>query len=281
MAQFISLLVIDPQRDFCGDQPAGEYKPTLGVPGGWADMVRLGTMLDRTYMQIDAIHVTLDSHPLVHIAHPGWWMDAQGSEPGPFTIIKAADVAAGVWTPRNPKLRQYSLDYVRTLEAKKNFDLCIWPVHCQIGMEGSNVQPDLMASLNGWAGKRNRWVNFVTKGSNPMTEHYSAIAAEVPDPRDPQTMLNTRLIDELRKSDIVLIAGEALSHCVRTTVSDIADNIGAEHVRKLVLLEDCTSAIPAIPGGGPACDYPAIAAAFVRDMQARGMHVARSTEFLR
>ena len=278
MGQFISLLTIDPQVDFCGGEPAGSPKPALGVPGGWDDMARLATMLDRTCMQVDAIHVTLDSHPLIHIAHPGWWMDAQGRQPTPFTFISAADVASGTWTPRNPKLRDYSLRYVQTLEANANFQLCIWPPHCQIGMPGSNVQPILMASLNAWADRRNRWVNFVTKGSNPMTEHYSAIQAEVPDPRDPSTMLNTRLIEELRKSDIVLVAGEAASHCLRTTVLDIANNIGDEHIKKLVLLEDCTSPIPASPGSP---DFPAITQAFIRDMAARGMKVARSTDFLR
>jgi DNA-binding transcriptional ArsR family regulator len=39
-----------------------------------------------------------------------------------------------------------------------------------------------------------KMVDFVTKGSNYWTEHYSAVQADVPDSQDPTTMLNTELI---------------------------------------------------------------------------------------
>ena len=68
--------------------------------------------------------------------------------------------------------------------------------------------------------------------------------AEVPDASDPATSLNTAFLDVLAEADIVAIAGEALSHCVMSTVSQIADNIGEEHVNKFNILTDCSSPVP-------------------------------------
>jgi nicotinamidase/pyrazinamidase len=267
----IRLLIIDPQIDFC--TPTG----ALYVPGAENDMTRLAAMINRLSAKIDDIDVTLDSHHPIDIAHPGFWMNSKGSNPSPFTLITAADVAAGVWTPRNPGFRKHALEYVQKLQANNKFVLIIWPEHCLIGSPGHAVFPELFAALRGWEVGEHAVVNYVTKGSNILTEHYSAIAAEVPDPQDPSTMLNASLITSLQDSDVILIAGEALSHCVKATVEDIADNIGAEHVRKFVFLEDCSSPIPASPG---APDFPAIARDFVERMKARGMKVTTSTEFL-
>ncbi len=267
----IRLLIIDPQIDFCS--PTG----ALYVPGAENDMSRLAAMIRRIGSKIDDIDVTLDSHHPIDIAHPGWWINSKGANPPPFTLITTADVAAGVWTPRNPSFRKRSLEYVQKLEANNKFVLIIWPEHCLIGAPGHAVQPELFKSLRDWEVGEFGIVNYVTKGSNIFTEHYSAVEAEVPDPQDPTTMLNARLITSLQESDVVLIAGEALSHCVKATVEDIADNIGDEHVRKFVFLEDCSSSIPASPG---APDFPAIAQDFLERMKARGMKVTTSTEFL-
>ncbi len=266
----IHLLVIDPQIDFCEGG-------ALAVPGATADMERLAAMVDRLGKRLADISVTLDSHHTVDIAHPGFWVDSQGTNPAPFTLIRAADIEAGTWTPRHPALRQRVLNYVRELERKKKFDLIVWPEHCEIGTPGAAVQPSLFAALKRWCKGEMAWINFVTKGSNPMTEHYSAVQAEVPDPEDPGTMLNAGLIKTLQDSDVILIAGEALSHCLKSTVEDIADNIGEEHVKKFVLLTDCTSSIPAAPGTP---DFPAIAQDFIERLKARGMRTATSADYL-
>jgi nicotinamidase/pyrazinamidase len=76
---------------------------------------------------------------------------------------------------------------------------------------------------------------------------------------------------------MIAVAGEALSHCVKRTVEQIVENIGAEHLKKFYILTDCTSSIPKI-GDGP--DFPAISADFLRDMEARGLNLTTSVEFL-
>src|SRR5689334_15719595 len=111
MRQNVQLVIIDPQVDFC--DPAG----ALSVPGAEADIHRLAQMIARIAPKLDDIHVTLDSHRLIDVAHPVFWKDSSGRHPEPFTIITAADVEAGRWTPALPGLCRRMLAYVRALEA--------------------------------------------------------------------------------------------------------------------------------------------------------------------
>jgi nicotinamidase/pyrazinamidase len=273
----VQLLIIDPQNDFM-DQP----NAMLPVPGAQDDMKRMAAMIDRIGMKIQKVHVTLDSHHLVDIAHPAFWRDANGNQPAPLTIISSSAIADGTWTPRQPALRAYALGYAKELEAKGKFSLMVWPPHCLIGSWGHNVQSDLAASLDRWSNARVRNIDFVTKGTNVLTEHYGALLAEVPIASDPSTQLNGRFLAMLQEADVIAVGGEASSHCVKTTIEQVADNIGAEHVKKFRLLTDCMSPVPAItaPDGAMIVDFPAIADQFLADMVARGMQLSTSVNFL-
>jgi len=245
----------------------------LYVNGAEDDMSRLAAFIRRVPQKLDAIHVTLDSHNPFDVAHPLYWKDASGAHPTPFTIIGASDVENGVWMPVRPNLYNYSLQYVKKLEAAGRYPLCIWPPHCLIGTQGQTVIEPLASALKEWAENRIGLVNYVTKGSNPLTEHYSAIRAEVPDPNDPSTQLNTRLIQTLMKADLIVLAGEAGSHCLANTVRDLVNEFGDDsYVKKLVLLRDCTSPVPG---------FEKLQSDFIDDMTAKGMQLACSTDFLR
>lgn len=275
------LVVIDPQNDF---MEGG----ALAVPGATADMQRTAALIDRIGPKLQQIHVTLDSHQLIDIAHPAFWRDQDGNQPAPMTIITARVIKDGTWRPRLPRvkgvpdLRQYAIDYATTLESAGQYALMIWPPHCLIGQPGHNVQSDLAAALDRWSAARVRSIDFVTKGTNPLTEHYGALMAEVPMAQDPTTQLNGRFLDMLQRADQIAVAGEASSHCVKATVEQVADTIGEEHIGKFVLLTDCMSPVPAInnPDGSVLVDFPAIADQFIKDMVARGMQVSTSTDWL-
>lgn len=269
----IQLLIIDPQNDFC--HPNG----ALYVPGAENDMARLATMIHRLKDKLDDIHVTLDSHHFVDIAHPIFWMDSNGQHPEPFTIIPKDDVANGNFRATNPQFQARALEYVEELESNGRYPLCVWPPHCLIGSWGYGVINDpapLFDTLKYWE-KDFAMVDYVTKGSNLWTEHYSAVQADVPDAEDPGTQLNMGLIDTLQEADLIPLAGEAKSHCLANTVIDIANNFGEENIKKMVLLEDCTSNVPDPPGTSMFTDF---SEKFVSDMVARGMQVMKSTEFL-
>jgi nicotinamidase-related amidase len=121
-------------------------------------------------------------------------------------------------------------------------------------------------------------VDYVTKGSNFWTEHYSAVQADVPDPDDAGTMLNTDLTDTLEDADIILLAGEARSHCLANTVTDIANKFGDENIKKMVLLKDATTDVPDPPGTTMFTD---MGNKFVSDLTSRGMQISSTTEFLK
>lgn len=278
----VHLLIIDPQVDFM-DSP----NSALPVPGGNADMRRLAAMIQRVGSRLADIHVTLDSHRVIDIGHPGMWRNQDGKLPSPFTIISVSDIETGVWRPRNEhaklaelggkSLGQYMLEYARALAAGGQYPLMVWPEHCLIGTPGHAVQADLMAALIDWERREFANVDYVVKGTNSFTEHYGALMAEVPMPTDPGTGLNTQFLSVLAQADIVVVAGEALSHCVMSTVNQIANNIGEEHVRKFHILTDCSSPVPALPNGP---DFPAMAARWLKDMERRGMTLATSTSFM-
>lgn len=284
----IHLVIIDPQNDFLGNDDGTPYSinlqygrpltATLSVPGAVSDMNRVATFIDRVGHKLDDIHVTLDSHRLIDIAHPAFWMDQTGKQPNPFTIISASDIGTGIWTTRNPAFRSRAYSYAKALESTPDgYKICVWPPHCLIGTWGHNVYQGLNEALQRWSDKEFAMVDYVTKGSNPWTEHYGALMAEVPDPNDPSTGLNTEFLKMLAEADVVAVAGEASSHCVLKTVTQIADNIGDEHVKKFHLLQDCMSSVPAIPN---VVDFPAIAQAWLKDMKRRGMTVTTSIDFL-
>jgi nicotinamidase-related amidase len=113
-------------------------------------------------------------------------------------------------------------------------------------------------------------VNYIMKGMNYLTEQYSAVKAVVENSEDISTHLNTQLIEILSTADEILIAGEALSHCVNYTVVDIADNIGEENIKKLVLLTDVSSNVLGCEKMGQE---------FLEKMVARGMRFSNTIEW--
>ena len=261
----LEFLIIDPQNDF-SDAPGA----ALPVPGASADAERLASVLDRLSDRIDDIHVTLDTHQLLDISHPMFWVNPQGRPPPPFTQITVAEVEDEVWRPFKPEFQQRALDYVRALRDNHRYALTIWPPHCLVGTWGHNVIPVVSGALRRWEERRRARVDYHLKGHNPWTEHYSAVQADVPDPDDPSTQINVRLIQTLEKADVVALSGQALSHCVANTVRDIADHFGEESVRKLVLIEDTSSPVPG---------FEEVAYQFLTDMRQRGMKTARAAEF--
>jgi nicotinamidase-related amidase len=279
----IHLLCIDPQNDFCLDSknrfgiPAG----ALYVKGADEDMNRLAAFVQKAKKKIDDIHVTLDSHLPLHIAHPQMWIDNNSKHPNPFTLITNADVVSGKWRTVRPLMTKdvsgkrisWADYYTKKLEDNKRYILCIWPPHCLIGSCGAAIHPEFFNALTDWQLSRVALVNYVTKGSNFRTEHYSAVMADVEDTSDPTTQLNMPLIGMLQDPEIVdiLITGEALSHCVANTITDIANNFGEENIKKFVLLKDTSSSVGGFEKQGDA---------FVDAMVKRGMRVTTTKDYL-
>jgi nicotinamidase-related amidase len=254
------LLIIDPQNDFC--EPAG----SLFVPGADEDCNRLASFIKKNSQAIDAIHITLDSHSTYHIAHTVFWKNLLGQHPDPFTIINKIDIENGKYVPVDKNLTETVKKYVQDLEAKGHYKLTIWPMHCIIATWGNCVQKKIAEASQEWE-LHNPCKNIIytRKAENPLTEQYSAIQAEVPVIDDEMTKINFGLIESLKKADKIIVAGEALSHCLANTVKDLCEYIPAN---KITVLTDCTS---------PVTGYDKDGTDFLDKMQKKGMSVAISS----
>jgi len=120
----VDLLGIDIQNDFC--DPSG----ALYVQGAKEDSERLATMIRRLGKKISGIHLTLDTHSWLDIAHPAFWVDSTGKHPAPYTLITEDDVKNGKFRTYSPAWAKRAMKYVESLSANGRYPLVIWPPHC-------------------------------------------------------------------------------------------------------------------------------------------------------
>lgn len=173
-------------------------------------------------------------------------------------------------------------NYLTELQEISGYQLgnhCLWPPHCLIGTPGHNIVDPLYEAIDNWCSRNSNTIDITMKGSNPWVEHFSAVRAEVADPDDPETELNTAFITTLMEADEILFSGEARSHCLAKTVRDCANEFVAggslgtsdEFIKKCVLLSDATSDVPGFENYGED---------FVNEMTDRGMKTSTCADYL-
>lgn len=263
------LFVIDPQNDFMGRNDGsplteGGNVAALPVNGAVADMLRLAGYIDRKGDEFAQIIVTLDTHEVVgthlsDIGHPGFWMDANGNHPAPFTLITKDDIARRVWQPYIAGFGARVHDYFQKVGTQM-----IWPPHCIDGTWGHQVFTTLQGALDRWEEKSGTPVTYVRKGMNPLTEQYGVFEAAVPDPDDKETQFNVKLLVRLAAAPRVVFAGEALDYCVKTSIEQAVAVLPTDALHKFTLLANCMSPVT-IAGDNT------VGKNFLADMQNRGM----------
>jgi nicotinamidase-related amidase len=261
----IDLFIIDVQNDFCDSHGA------LYVNGADQDSIRLANFIRAYSNRFKDVFITLDSHHNFDIAHPVYWVNEQGNHPDPFTVITVKDMEQGIWRTSRPEDQNHGTEYVKTLAEKGKYSLCIWPPHCLIGSWGTQVQKDVLRSLSEWEIAGLSMVHKIYKGNNPFTEHYGALEAEIPQNDDHSTALRTDLIERLKESEMILIAGQALDYCVANTVRQMVENMSRETMKKIVLLKDCCSSVD--PASG-------LSDAFLQEMSRKGVRILNSTDLV-
>ena len=284
----VCVMLVDVQNTFCLPDFELFVRGRSGT-GAVDDTVRLCSWLYRNLAAVTEIVATLDTHQAIQIFHSIALVDADGRHPEPYPLVSAADVERGRWR-FNPAAAQalgmspeegqaHLRHYARRLAEGGKYELTVWPYHSMLGGVGHALVAAVEEAVFFHSVARVSQPRFELKGQNPRTEHYSVLGPEVLAGADgrPLEARNDALVERLLAFDAVVIAGQAKSHCVAWTIEDLLDELRGRDpalVRKVVLLEDCTSPV-VVPG---AVDYTAQAdAAFARFAEA-GVHVTRTTE---
>ncbi|WP_318416973.1 cysteine hydrolase family protein [Photobacterium leiognathi] len=274
-----SLLIIDPQYDFY-DVPVNEQftldsehqektiAPALPVPGAWSDAQRLASFIEKQQQRIHSIVVTLDSHNEYDIAHAVYWQNKSGEHPAPFTLISHQDIVDGIWLPTKPELLEHVLAYTQSLEQAGKYSLIIWPTHCVMGSAGHKVVAPIQAAIQRWEQQTNTQHISISKGENPHTEHYGGCEAEYPLADDKNTQFDPQLVELVKQNDHVFISGQALSHCVASTVEQMVEKLSSEEIKKLTILIDTTS---------PVAGFEQQAEGFIDKMSQIGVNILTSS----
>ena len=284
----IALLLIDIQNTFC----IPDFELYVGGRSGIGavdDNIRLVQFIYRNLGAITHISLTLDTHQATQIFHPIFLVNEKGENPPPYTLVSAEDIKDGRWKFNeilaedigvSAEEGQALLEHYTTQLAKKGkFDLTIWPYHAMLGGIGHALVSSIEEAVFFHTISRHSRPEFEIKGTNPFTEHYSAIGPEVlQGPQGEGLAEKTdKVLQKVKDYGAVVVAGQAKSHCVAWTINDLLDQIRVtdpELVGKVYLLEDCTSPV-VVPS---AIDYTDQAdEAFARFAEA-GMHVIRSTD---
>ncbi len=283
-----ALILIDVQNSFC--IPSFElFVGGRSGQGAVEDNQRLCEFIYRNLASITHIAATLDTHTALQIFHGLFLVDEQGNPAPPMTTVTYEDIAQGRWR-FNPAAanslnispeygQQHLLHYTRTLQERGKYALTIWPYHVMLGSLGHALVPAVEEALFFYTAARYSQVDFIVKGNHPLTEHYSAIAPEVNQGPQGETLVprDERFLRLVQSFDRVIIAGQAKSHCVAWTVADLLEEIqrrDAALARKVYLLEDCTSPV-VVPG---VVDYSDQAEEAFRRFAEAGMHRVCSTQ---
>ena len=297
----IGLIAVDVQNTFC--IPGFELF-VAGRTGRAAvdDNIRLCRFIYRNLDVLTQIYPTMDTHAAMQIFHPLFWINDAGEHPAPYTLISVDDIRSARWRinpavaaylAAHPQtaarlgnvavddrwLDRYARHYVERLAASGKYQLTIWPYHAMLGGIGHALVSAVGEAVFFHSVARLSQPGFHTKGDHPLTEHYSVLRPEVMEDADgrPIASKNSEFIETLLEFDVVIIAGQAKSHCVAWTIDDLLTEIAAVDInlaRKVYLLEDCTSPV-VVPG---VIDYTDQAEAAFRRFQEAKMHVVRSTD---
>ena len=285
----ICLMPIDVQNTFCLPDFELFVSGRTGR-GAIDDNIRLAQFIYKNLGTISEITPTLDTHTATQVFHVPFWVDKDGNHPAPATIITLADVESGRWLV-NPAiapsivdgnymyLKNYGLHYVRRLHEAGKYPLMVWPFHAMLGGIGHAIVSTVEEAIFFHNIARSSQTGFQVKGGNPLTENYSVLRPEVLDDHLGRAIAqkNAKFIKKLLSCDVVIIAGQAMSHCVAWTIDDLLNEIMVQDpalVKKVYLMKDCTSPV-VIPG---VIDFTDDAEKAFKRFADAGMHVVNSTD---
>jgi len=283
----IFMLCVDNQRDFSFPQGAF-YVGGRSGNGAMDDQDRLARFIYAHLGLISQIIPTIDTHLPYQIFHPLAHLDADGNYAAPATMVQdyrdsglRPNPAMAVQLNVAPTWLHKQFVYYCDQLVKRQHMLTIWPFHCLLGEAGHQLAGVVQEARLFHSMVRGAANIPEIKGGNPLTEHFSIFRPEVMTLWDgkpiPGAQKNAKLLETLLLADVVIISGQAKSHCMTATINDFLSEILAkdpELAKKVYLLEDCTSSV-VIPG---VIDFTEMADQAFQNFAGAGMNLIRSTD---
>jgi nicotinamidase-related amidase len=257
--QKVLLILVDPQLGFI------EKGRDLCVPGAIEDIIRIVEWILKNMSRITRISASMDSHLPFQIFFPDWFVDENGQPLNDFTIVTLDDLRSKKvkaifdfqYEYEKGKSMLWSEYYVTMLEQfgkktstgagdfeKKN--LMLWANHCMLGTPEQAIEPTLYEAIFAHAIARKSQPKFKVKGAGEVYENYSIVEGEVEYAGDKDSGIDEDFLMDLKKYDLIYIAGEASSHCVLETIYSIIryfQNDASDILSRVRIMEDCTSPV--------------------------------------
>jgi nicotinamidase-related amidase len=288
-------VLIDVQRDFCF--PEGTlYVGGRSGRGAMDDNDRIARFIYQNLGAISEITCTLDSHLPFQIFFAPFWVDRAGEPLRPHRTISVDEIRAGDVAP-NPDivdsvgapdlawLKKQVLFYCESLARTGKYVLYLWPPHVLLGGDGHVLAGVIQEARLFHAYVRGARNGVEIKGMHALTENYSVFSPEVLLTHDGASLAsrNGALLDALLREDRLIVAGQASSHCVKSSIDDLLDAIRARDkklAQRVYVLEDAMSAVavpdPAKPGSFLA-DFTSAAEDALGRFHDAGMRMVRTT----
>ncbi len=285
----VCLMLIDLQNTFC----VPGFELYVGGRSGRAavdDNDRICRFIYANLRNITQIVATMDTHFANQIFHPVFWVNSRGGHPEPGTQIGLDDLHAARWKVNPaiawsvaggnlPWLERHALAYAQALADGGKYALTIWPYHAMLGGIGHALVSSVEEAIFFHSVARKGFADFRIKGGNYLTEHYSIIQPEVLVTwnQSPIDQKNAAFLNKLLQFDVVVIAGQAKSHCVAWTIDHLLNEILAQDPKladKVYLLEDGTSPV-VIPG---VHDFTEEAEEAFEKFRHANMHIVHTTQ---
>lgn len=294
----ICLILVDVQNTFC----IPDFELFVGGRSGTGavdDNRRLTEFIYRNLNLITEIAPTMDTHQAMQIFHSVFFINDRGEHPEPYTLISEDDIREGRWR-FNKKLthdlsfsqdfiERHVLHYAEKLKRSAKYELTVWPYHAMLGGIGHALVSSVEEALFFHTMARLSQPDIHVKGDNPLTEHYSVLAPEVSTGPDGEPLAlrsetlfqkpgtSYAIFHKLIDYDAVIIAGQAKSHCVAWTISDLLDSVAARDMKltdKIYILEDCMTPI-VVPG---VVDYTDETDRSFEKFREAGVHIVSSAD---
>ncbi len=302
----IHILFIDGQNDFClpPDQGGALFVGGRSGRGAINDNAGSAKFIYENLWRITQITTTMDTHFAFQLFFPGFWFDGDGKNLQPHTMIVPnpkgkggivnvdgagnvlhesirPDPAMTHWLCQGNYtwLVEYVEFYCKQLAKKGRYVLYLWPPHTILGSQGHALVGVIHEARMFHSFVRGAQSDSEIKGGHPLTENYSVLCPEIVDRHDGKalTQRNARFFSALMEADAVIVLGQAKSHCVLWTLTDLLEQIAAQDpklAKKVYVPGNLTSSV-VVPGVVDFTDQTEVAFKKLRDA---GMNIVDSND---